>query len=138
MTDALRATEIAITAIETAQKSGIRLIPDGHEIDIDSSSCDDAEQAKTILAILRHNKEAIVGLTSSQATVQQVLASSRIALVEADKYVHDHLDLWVRLEDIYRTLWPDDTACITGEGQCGAIRSEIVRCKVCEATVDPQ
>ena len=136
MTDALRATEIAITAIEAAQKSGIRLIPDGHEIDIDSSSCDDAEEAKTILAILRNNKKAIVGLTSSQATVQQVLAQSRTTLVEADRYVHDHLDLWLRLEGIYRVLWPNDKECITGEGQCGAIRSEIVRCKVCEATVE--
>ena len=138
MTEALRATETAISAIEAAQENNIRLIPDGHEIDIDSSSCDDADQAKTILAILRHNKEAIVGLTSSQATVQQVLAQSRTTLVEADKYVHDHLDLWLRLEDIYRKLWPDDTACITGEGQCGAIRSEIVRCKVCEAKADSQ
>jgi hypothetical protein len=138
MTKELRATETAILAIEAAQKSGIQLVPVGDEIDIDSSSCDDAEQAALIMDILRHNKASIVGLTSSQATVQQVLAQSRTALVEADRYVHDHLDLWMRLEGIYRTLWPSDTDCITGEGQCGAITGEIVRCQTCEERRDNQ
>lgn len=136
MTRELRATETAITAIETAQKNGIRLMPDGHEIDVDVSGCTDEDQVATIMEILRSNKDAIVALTSQQATAQQVLARARVAIVEADKYVHDHTDLWLRLEDIYRTLWPADTECITGEGQCGAIRSEIVRCQICEGKID--
>ena len=51
MTKELKATSIAILAIETAEKNGFTLIPDGYEIDIDSSGCDNAEQAKTILKL---------------------------------------------------------------------------------------
>jgi hypothetical protein len=130
MTRELKATETAITAIEAANNSGMRLIPNGDRISVDKTGCD-AEQLETIMALLRRNKDSIVALTSSQSTAKQVLANARKAIVDADKYVHDHMDLWFRLETIYRSLW-DDKACISGEAQCGAIHAEIIRCTACE------
>ena len=132
MTTELQATQAAVAAIESAQKIGIRVVLDGDGVGIDNGSCTDAEQVDAVVAILRSHKQAIEALASSQATVKQILAAARSAIVEADKYVHDHLDLWLRLEDVYRNLWPVDKGCITGDGQCGEIRSEIVRCRACE------
>ena len=133
--------EAAITAMETAQKNGIQLVPVGDEIDIDISGCADPDQAALIMDILRHNKAEIVALTSNQNAMKQLLSEMRSGLVTADNYVHGNLDWFLRSEAIYRTLWPNDTECIgegAKEGQCGPGLSEIVRCQTCEEKKDSQ
>ena len=130
MTDALRDTEAAITAIEATVNGGIRIIPDGNEIDVDVSGCTDTAQVETLTALLRQNKGAVTALTSSQPAAKQILVDAHAELTKADEYVHAHMDLWFRLEAAYRNLWPDEKACITSE-HCGDSRA-IVRCQACQ------
>jgi hypothetical protein len=133
--------DAAIPAMETAQKNHIQLVPDGDEVEIDISRCADADQAALIMDILRHNKVPIVALTSNQIRMKGMISEMRSHLVEADNYVHNNLDWFLRSETVYRMLWPNDTECIgegAKEGQCGPGLSEIVRCAVCEAKADSQ
>jgi Ni,Fe-hydrogenase III small subunit len=130
MTDALRDTEAAITAIEATVMGGIRIIPVGSELDVDISGCTDTDQAETLMGVLRQNKSAVTALTSSQPAAKKILVDAHAELTKADEYVHAHMDLWLRLETAYRNLWPDDKVCITS-GQCGDSRA-IVRCQACD------
>ena len=135
MTEALRTHEHAVIALKAAQGCGFQLTPNGNRIQVDKTACSNKEQADTVMAILRHNKQQIEALTSDQAAVKQMLLEARSALVEADRYVHEYMDRWYDLEGVYRKLWPNDKACITDDGQCGDSRT-IVRCQTCEEKHD--
>ena len=131
----LKALEKGIIGIETAYKNGLRLVAAGPEIDIKPMSKDyDREQAKLIVQMLQQSSESVKAITADAESIRETLCASQETLLRDNDAFLVGLDLWDRLEKAYRMVFPDDSACINGEGGC--LDTAIVRCKACEGVKD--
>lgn len=126
--------ERGIAAVEAAYNAGLKLVPDGSGVKLRPVVPDyDKEQAELVTELLRPSKKDIVSLTLDPQRTRRALSEAQDALSEANKWVGVQLDLWDRLEKIYRLLFPDDASCIRGEKGCRP--DAVVCCKACEGVV---
>ena len=116
--------------VELAWGAGLRLIPDGKEIDVRRDpTAYDVDRARLVVEALKAKREVLTALTSDPESIRQALAGTQKRLATGYEWVTTHLDLWDRLEKAYRRLYPDDLRCVCGDG-CSD--DAIVRCKMCE------
>ena len=131
----LKSLEKGIIGIETAYKTGLRLVAAGPEIEIKPMSKDyDKEQAKLVIQMLQQSSESVKAITADPRAVRETLCKAQETLLRDNDGFLVNLDLWDRLEKAYRMVFPDDSACIAGERGC--LDNAIVRCKACEGVKD--
>jgi hypothetical protein len=128
----LQTLEPGLRRIEMAYVNGLRLVPNGKEVDVrrdpDAENYN-SEQAQAIVRILARNKEELLAITANQDQTRDVLAQAQKRMVDAQEWLLTHLDLWDRLEQAYRKLFPEDTGCVRGEQGC--MDDAVVRCNAC-------
>lgn len=116
--------------LELARGAGLRLIPDGKEIDVRRDPTTyDVDRARLVVEALKAQREVLTALTSDPEALRQALAGTQKRLAAGYEWVTTHLDLWDRLEKAYRHLYPDDMRCVCGD-KCAD--DAVVRCKMCE------
>ena len=128
----LRALEKGLDLIEMAHTNGLRLVPNGGELKLkkDPNAVDyNKEQADVAAGILKQNKQDVLDITADRDRTQKLLAQSQLRMIEAHAWLMTHLDLWDRLEKVYRTLF-GTTECIAGAKGCR--EDAVVCCKACE------
>ena len=128
----LRALEKGLDLIEMAHTNGLRLVPNGGELKLkkDPNAVDyNKEQADVAAGILKQNKQDVLDITADRDRTQKLLAQSQLRMIEAHDWLMTHLDLWDRLEKVYRTLF-GTTECIAGAKGCR--EDAVVCCKACE------
>jgi len=119
-----------LDAIEAAYTAGLKLVRTGSEVDIQAAGADiDRAAVGQVLELLRGRRESIIGITADPQRTRQALAEAQLTLAAANEWVLDQLDLWDRLEKIYRSMFPDDTMCVRGEEGC--LPEAVVTCKAC-------
>jgi hypothetical protein len=122
-----------ITAIEVAYNNGLQLVPNGREVEVikNKAKASDYKQdgIEAVIAIIRHNREDIIDITRDPQRTRQALSEVQETLSKANTWVVDQLDLWDRLEKVYRALFPDDKTCIMGSDGC--LPDAVVRCEAC-------
>jgi hypothetical protein len=120
--------------VELAWGAGLRLIPDGEELDVRRDpTAHDVEKAWLVVEALKAKREVLTALTSDPESIRQALADTQKRLATGYEWVTTHLDLWDRLEKAYRRLYPDDLRCVCGD-KCAD--DAVVRCKMCEGDVN--
>ena len=131
----LRALEKGIQLIELAHTNGLQLVPEGGEMKLrkiaDAPGYNE-EQAKVVVGMLKQNKPDVLGITADPAETRKLLAESQHRMVQANEWFLTHLDLWDRLEKVYRTDF-GGTECVMGAGGC--LEGAVVRCRACEGVV---
>lgn len=120
-----------LDAIETAYHNGLMLVPSGREVTLKPAVEDyDKDQAEVVIGIIRQRREDIIGITADPQHTRHALSEAQGALSTAYTWVLDQLDLWDRLEQAYRALYPDDTTCVVGPDGC--LPDAVVTCKACQ------
>jgi len=123
-----------ITAIEAAYGADLKLVLTGGNVELNPTTPDyDKDQAELVIQLLRQGRKDIIYLTENPERTRQTLAKAQDALSEANTWVMVQLDLWDRLEKLYRLLFPDDARCIKGSDGCRP--DAPVSCAVCEGKV---
>lgn len=128
----LQTLETGLKHIEMAYINGLRLVPNGKEVKIQrdpDAENYNKEQAQLIVQILARNQQELLAITANPDQTRDVLAQAQKRMVDAQEWLLTHLDLWDRLEQAYRKLFPEDTGCIRGEQGC--MDNAVVRCKAC-------
>jgi len=129
----LASLERGVKAIELAHINGLRLVPNGRELDVrrdPQAENYNKEQAERIVSMLGRGKEELLAITGNPTAVRDVLVQSQRQLANHNEKLFTYLDLWDRLEKVYRLLFSDDTGCIGGENGCPA--DAVACCKACE------
>ena len=128
----LQTLEPGLGLIEMAYINGLRLVPNGKEVKIrrdpDAENYN-KEQAQLIVQILARNQQDLLAITANQDQTRDVLARAQKRMVDAQEWLLTHLDLWDRLEQAYRKLFPEDTGCVRGEQGC--MDNAVVCCQAC-------
>ena len=128
----LKDLEKGLECVELAQKNGLLIVPDGNELGIkrdpDAASHDE-DEVKLAVEILKRNRGDILTVTEDPERLRQPLSKAQERMVEANRWLLIHIDLWDRLEKAYRILFPDAEDCIRGET---CLDDAVVRCKACE------
>lgn len=132
--DSLNNLELAIKAIETIRGHGFSLIPltiDGeHRIKMTAIKAgiepDDRELMR--MTLLR-NKPTIEAITKNHDSIRETLSDAQEALSENNRVFSVDLDLWARLEKIFRAVFPDDLSCINGDKGCSG--EAVANCTAC-------
>lgn len=128
----LRTLEQGIELVEMAQTSGLRLVPNGGGLKLkqDPDAVNyDKHHATTTAALLKHNSAAILAITADPDGTRELLAQYQLRMIEANEWLLTYLDLWDRLEKVYRTVF-GATECVRGAEGCRDLA--VVRCKACE------
>jgi len=128
----LQTLEQGLRLIETAYVNGLRLVPNGKEVNIQrdpTSENYNKEQAQVIVQMLAKNQRELLTVTANQGQTRDVLARTQDRMVNAHEWLLVQLDLWDRMERAYRKLFPEDTGCVRGE--LGCMDSAVVRCTAC-------
>jgi hypothetical protein len=128
----LQTLETGLKHIEMAYINGLRLVPNGKEVKIQrdpEAENYNKEQAQLIVQILARNQQELIAITANPDQTKDVLAQAQKRMVDAQEWLLTHLDLWDRLEQAYRKLFPEDTGCIRGEQGC--MDNAVVRCNAC-------
>ena len=124
--------EKGIELIEMAHTNGIRLVLEGGETKLwtnpDASGYNE-EQAKSVVGMLKQNKQAVLDIAADPERTRELLAQSQLRMINAHEWLMTHLDLWDRLEKAYRALF-ETTECVMGADGCRDLA--VVRCKACE------
>jgi hypothetical protein len=131
----LRSLEKGISLIEVAHKNGLQLLPDGSRLKLrkDPDAVDYDKQQATISAeILKQNSESILAITAYPDETRELLAQSQIRMIEAHEWLLTHLDLWDRLEKVYRAVF-GASECVMGADGCR--EAAVVCCRTCEKGV---
>jgi len=127
----LRQIEKGVQLYETVRLNGFTIIPDGADLGVKPPDTIDPEQLDIIMQMLKNNKQDLVTLTADLPGIRAMLSSTQDRMIHAHEWLMDHLDLWDRLEKLYREIAPRDTECIHGpENSCS--EAAIVNCKACE------
>ena len=129
----LASLEKGIRAIELAYVNGLRLVPNGKELDVrrdPQAENYNREQAELIVRMLGRGKDDLLVITSNPDATKDILVQSQKQLAETREWLFTHLDLWDRLEKAYRLLFPDNTSCIRGDDGCP--EGVVACCKACE------
>ncbi len=128
----LRDLEKGLECIAMAQKSGLLIMPQGQEIGIKrdpEAEQYDQDDASLTVEILKRRRKDILSITEDPERLRQTLSKAQERMVEANRWLMTHLDLWDRLERTYRTLFPDAEGCVMGD-KC--LEDAVVCCKACE------
>jgi hypothetical protein len=128
----LQTLEPGLKLIEMAYVNGLSLVPNGKEVKIRrdlGAENYNKEQAQLIVQILARNQQELLAITANQDQARDVLARAQKRMVDAQEWLLTHLDLWDRLEQAYRKLFPEDTGCVRGEQGC--MDDAVVRCRAC-------
>ena len=132
----LRPLEKGIELIEMAHTSGLRLVPEGGETKLrknpDASGYNE-EQAKVIIGMLKQNKQVVLDITADPNRTRELLAQAQLRMIAAHEWLMTHIDLWDRLEQVYRAV-SRDTECVMGADGCR--KAAVVRCKACVEEID--
>ena len=124
--------EKGIELIEMAHTNGIRLVLEGGETKLwknpDAPGYNE-EQAKSVVGMLKQNKQAVLDIAADPERTRELLAQSQLRMINAHEWLMTHLDLWDRLEKAYRALF-ETTECVMGADGCRDLA--VVRCKACE------
>ena len=122
--------EPGIHLIETAYKNNLKLVlGQGAKMKILPSTKDiDREEAGIIAKILQRNSEAILEIAGDQEKSRALLAETQKALAVVYAQWSEALDLWDRLEKVYRKIFTDDHTCVVGET---CIEKAVVSCTAC-------
>ena len=131
----LRSLEKGISLIERAHTNGLQLVPNGSKLQLRKypNAVDyNKEQATVVAAMLKQSKQDVLAITADPAETRKLLAESQRRLAEANEWFLTHLDLWDRLEKIYRAVF-ETTECVMGAGGC--LEGAVVRCRACEGVV---
>ena len=129
----LQTLEPGLRHIEMAHMNGLRLVPNGKEVDIRRNpDAEDynREQAQLVVGILAQHTQELLSITANPDHTKDVLARAQKRMADAQEWLLTHLDLWDRLEKAYRLLFPEDTGCVRGEQGC--LDNAVVCCKACE------
>ena len=128
----LRGLEKGLKCIEEAQKNGLLVVPRGTELsvrrELEVTDYDEEREIRT-RKMLRENKEAVLSVTADPERLRQTLSDAQERMVEANRWLLTHMDLWDRLEKAYRTLFPGAEVCVRGTT---CLDDAVVRCKACE------
>ena len=127
----LRHIEKGVQLYEMVRLNGFTVIPDGADLGVKPPDAIDPDQLQIIMQMLKNNKQDLVALTSDLPGIRAMLASTQERMIHAHEWLMTHLDLWDRLEKLYRELAPQDTECVhTPEHFCP--EAAVVNCKACE------
>lgn len=133
----LRAIEKNMQLYETVRLNGFTIIPDGADLGVKPPDTIDPGQLDIIMQMLKNNKQDLVVLTGDLGQTRNVLAEQQTRMAVTYDWLMAQLDLWDRLEKLYREIAPQDTECIHGpEKFCS--EAAIVNCKACEGRHDGQ
>jgi len=132
--DSLKNHEQAIVTIETLKNNGFTLVPliiDGeHRIKMTATRAgidpDDRELMRTVLL---RNKPTVEAVTTNAEGIRDTLCNAQETLSRENREFLDSMDLWVRLEEAFRSVFPGDTSCINGEKGCPD--DAIANCTAC-------
>ena len=132
--DSLKNHEQAIITIETLRKNGFTLVPliinGEHRIKMTATRAgidpDDRELMRTVLI---RNKPTVEAITTNAEGIRETLCAAQETLSLYNNEFLDSMDLWVRLEEAFRAVFPDDTSCINGEKGCPD--DAIANCTAC-------
>lgn len=128
----LRDLEKGLECIELAKKNGLLIVPDGKEIGIrrdPEAASHDEDEVKLVVEMLKRSREDVLSVTEDPERLRQTLSKAQERMVEANRWLLTHIDLWDRLEKAYRILFPDAEDCIRGET---CLNDAVVRCRACE------
>ena len=138
--DDLRSMKKAIEAIEDCYANGVTISYDGDAISVDSAAADETK-ARAIIEGIKSARTQIVEWMTDAGKMRNTLALSQERIVSEEFWLSTNLDLWPRLEAIYRAMHPDNTQCIRGSKECLDLekamlhifaRDTVVRCAACE------
>tara|TARA_R100001594_G_scaffold116485_1_gene151484 strand:- start:1118 stop:1534 length:417 start_codon:yes stop_codon:yes gene_type:complete len=127
--DDLRKIETLIGLYEHIQQQGFNLRTNGEMLTIDPPKNATKEQSEQITTIVRANKSNFISLIGDPESMKLNLARIQKRMVQGQRYVLSNLDLWDRLEKMYRQIVPEDNKCINDSG-CD--EEVLVNCKACE------
>ena len=128
----LRSLEKGIELIEMAHTNGLRLVPNGSELQLRKNPDAvnyDKHDATTAAAIVKHNSESILAITADQDGTRELLAQSQRRMAEENERFLIDLDLWDRLEKAYRAVF-GTAECVMGADGC--LEGAVVCCRTCE------
>ena len=89
----------------------------------------DREQAGLVAKILQRNSDAVQSIACDQDQIRVVLAETQAAMAVTYEWLMENLDLWDRLQKVYRKIYTEDTACIRGDKGC--LSDAIAVCAAC-------
>ena len=132
--DSLKNHEQAIITIETLRNNGFNLVPliiDGeHRIKMTAMKAGiDPGDRELMRTVLLRNKPTVEAITTNAEGIRETLCSSQETLSRENHEFLDSMDLWVRLEEAFRAVFPDDISCINGEKGCPD--DAIANCTAC-------
>ena len=127
----LRQIEKGLHLYETVRLNDFTIIPDGADLGVKPPATIHPDQLEIIMKLLKTNKQDLVTLTADLPGIRAMLTSTQERMIHAHEWLMDHLDLWDRLEKLYREIVPQDTECIHApETFCS--EGAVVNCKACE------
>ena len=124
----LRKVETIIKLYEYIQDNGFGMTVNGDKLSLEPPKTIDDKVAQEIVTIVKNNKSNFMNLIADPASVKENLVTVQKRTVHGNRYVLSNMDLWDRLEKIYRLIAPEDTECINGSG-CD--EEVLVNCKAC-------
>ena len=125
----LRKVETLIGLYEHIQQQGFNLRTNGEMLTIDPPKNVTKEQSEQITTIVKANKANFISLIGDPESIKSNLTRIQKRMVQGQKYIVSNLDLWDRLEKMYRHIAPEDNKCINDSG-CD--EEVLVNCKACE------
>ena len=113
----------AIKAIEDAALNGVRLIPDnsdkGNPMVTPDTKLDPASAVVQVtVAVLASKADNIKAITKNPNGLRETLCNAQEAMSKENHGFLVGLDLWTRLEETYRALFPSDLSCIHSDTGC--------------------
>lgn len=127
----LEEMELALEVIEMAHKYSLGIVPVGKSgiRVMPPEGTYDKKDAQIVVAAVEEHKPAIVRITNDPETMRRTLRETQYALSKEYYHVTHLLDIWDRLERVYRKIHPKDEQCIQ-DGGC--LAEALVVCTACE------
>ena len=127
----LEGMELALEVIEMAHKYSLGIVPVGksgiHVMPPEGTY--DKKDAQIVVTAVQEHKPAIVRIANDPETMRRTLSEAQGALSREYYHVTHLLDIWDRLERVYRKIHPKDEQCIQ-DGGC--LAEALVVCTACE------
>ena len=132
--DDLIPLETAIEILEMVDANGLIAIPRDGRVGFrrrdPSISVPDSDAQIIVRAVTGHQED--VWALADKDQVRHLLQRTQKRMAVANSWISLHMDLWDRLERVYRSQNQSDTQCINGE--IGCPDDAVVSCKACSYT----
>ena len=128
----LEGLDLALHAIEDAYKYKLTIVPSGESgIDImpPEGDYDKGDVTFSMTSLKEHKSDVMKIANTSPETMRRTLSEAQYALSKEYYHVTHLLDIWDRLERVYRKIHPEDEQCIQ-DGGC--LAEALVVCTACE------